>query len=136
MTKRTFHISRLKPSVFQGAFDFEAVSKRQTPVLAIEHPAERIMFTVLLVVLGLFICAYFYLVVASVLNVIARKQADATSADLQQSIGSLEQQYFALSQSITPQEASQMGLAPIQQTQYVYRPGNAAAAVASAARAI
>jgi len=135
MTKQTFHISRLKPSIFQGKLDFDAVSKRQTSILAVEHPAERIMFVLLIVVLGALFCGYFYFVVGSVLNVIARKEADATSATLQESIGNLEQQYFGLSQALTPQEATDMGLAPIKQTQYVYRPGNAAA-VASAIHAI
>ena len=135
MTKRTFHISRLKPSIFQGKLDFDAVSKRQTSILAVEHPAERVAFTVLIVILAPLICAYFYFVVASISHVIARKEADTNSAALQESIGGLEQQYFALSQSLTPQEATQMGLTPVKETQYVYRPGNSAA-VASAVHAI
>jgi hypothetical protein len=108
--------------------DFDAVSKRQTQVLAVEHPAERLAFTLLIALLAVLFFAYFYFVVASVFNVIAEKQADAKSTNLQGSIASLEQQYFSLSQSLTPQEATALGLAPVQQTQYVYRPGNAAAA--------
>jgi hypothetical protein len=123
-----FHISKLKPSVFQGRFDFEAVSKRQTQVLAVEHPAERFAFTILIAILAVLFCAYFYFVIASVFNVIGEKQADTKSANLQGSIASLEQQYFSLSQSLTQQEAAAMGLTPVQNTQYVYRPGNAAAA--------
>ena len=126
MTKR-FHISTLKPSIFQGRLDFDAVSKRQTQVLAIEHPAERIAFTAMIVLIAILFCAYFYFVVGSVFNVIGEKQADTRSSGLQSSIAVLEQQYFALSQSLTPQAAAAMGLAPIRDTQYVYRPGNAAA---------
>jgi hypothetical protein len=135
MTKRTFHISHLKPSIFQGRLDFDAVSKKRTSALAIEYPAERVAFVLFAVVLGVLVFAYFYFVVASVLNVISRKEADASATTLQESIGSLEGQYFALSQSLTPQEASDMGLAPVKETQYVYRPGNAAE-VASAVHAI
>lgn len=131
MGKKKFHISKLKPTALQGAFDFEAVSRRQTQMLAIEHPAERYAFLFLVSVLGILICAYFYFVVGSVFNVIAERTADAQSAQLQGTIGSLEQQYFALSQTLTPQAASNMGLAPIKNTQYVYRPGNAADAQTS-----
>lgn len=127
MTKR-FHISKLKPSIFQGKLDFETVSKQQSRVLAVEYPAERIMFALLLTVLGILFFAYFYFVIGSVFNVIGEKQADAASANLQGSIATLEQQYFSLSQALTPEAASAMGLAPVQSTQYVYRPGNAAAA--------
>ncbi len=127
MTKKSFHISRLKPSIFQGAFDFEAVSNKRTQALAVEYPAERIAFTLLVALLGILICAYFYFVIGSVFNVIAEKQADTGSSNMQGTIASLEQQYFALSQTLTPQAASDMGLAPIKSTGYVYRPGNAAA---------
>lgn len=130
MTKR-FHISKLKPSIFQGRLDFDAVSKKQTRALAVEYPIERLAYPILLVLLAVLFCAYFYFVTVSVFNVIGEKQADATSANIQGSIASLEQQYFSLSQSLTPQAASEMGLAPVQNTEYVYRPGNAAAAPSS-----
>lgn len=132
---RKFHISKLKPSIFQGSFDFEAVSKRQSQVLAIEYPAERLAFSALTIILAILICAYFYFVSASVLNVIGEKQADARSANIQGSIASMEQQYFALSQQLTPQAATALGLSPVQNTQYVYRPGDAAV-VATAQRVI
>jgi len=127
MTRKSFHISKFKPSIFQGAFDFEAVSNKRAHALAVEYPAERIAFTLLIALLGILICAYFYFVIGSVFNVIAEKQADSSSANMQGSIASLEQQYFALSQALTPQAATDMGLAPVQNTQYVFRPGNAAA---------
>ena len=131
MKKAALHISKFKPSIFQGRLDFEAVSKRQTSILAVEYRAERVIFTILAVLLCALIFGYFYFVTGSVFNVIAEKQADAQSANMQGTIGSLEEQYFSLSQSLTPQTATDMGLAPVQNTQYVYRPGNAAAAAAS-----
>lgn len=126
MSKRTFHISKLKPSVFQGSFDFETVSKKQTRALAIEYPAERAAFAILVGALALLICAYFYFVIASVFNVIGERQADAEASGLQGTIASLEEQYFALSQALTPEEASDLGLTPVKETSYVYQPGNAA----------
>jgi hypothetical protein len=128
MRKAALHISKFKPSIFQGRLDFDSVSKRQTAVLAVEYPLERIAFTILIMLLAGFICAYFYFVAASVFNVIGEKQADAQSANMQGSISSLEQQYFSLSQSLTPQTATALGLSPVQSTTYVYRPGNAAEA--------
>jgi hypothetical protein len=131
MRKAALHISRFKPSIFQGRLDFDAVSKRQTSVLAVEYPLERIAFTILMAILAACICAYFYFVIGSVFNVIGEKQADAQSAHMQGSISTLEQQYFSLSQGLTPQAASALGLAPIKSTSYVYRPGNAAEAPSS-----
>ena len=101
---------------------------KQISILAVEYPIERVAFLVLSGMLAILFCAYFYLVVASVLNIIARKEADASAATMQGTIGSMEEQYFALSQQITPQAAAQAGLTPIAQTQYVYRTGNAAIA--------
>src|ERR1700733_11667719 len=66
MRKAALHISKFKPSIFQGRLDFEAVSKRQSAVLAVEYPLERILFTMLMILLVGFICAYFYFVAASV----------------------------------------------------------------------
>ncbi|HUO50047.1 MAG TPA: hypothetical protein VMU25_00525 [Candidatus Paceibacterota bacterium] len=135
MTKR-FRIKNITPSALQGRIDFDAVAKREMRVLAAEHPAERIALKVLLVLLAVLLFAYFYFVVASVLNIIARKEADAQASKIESAVGNLEQQYFALSQSITPQAAQDLGLAPVEQTQYVYRPGNAASADTAYSHAI
>jgi hypothetical protein len=128
MSKTALRISKYKPSAFQGRFDFDAVSKKKISILANEYPTERIVFLALFGFLAILFCAYFYFVSASVLNIIARKEADAQSARMQGSIGSLEEHYFALSQAITPEAAANLGLTPIARTQYVYRPGNAAIA--------
>lgn len=131
MKKAALHISRFKPSIFQGRLDFENVSKRQTTVLAMEYSFERFAFPILSTILVVLVFAYFYFVIGSVFNVIGERQADAQSGNLQSSISSLEQQYFALAQDLTPQTAAAMGLTPIKNTTYVYRPGNAAAAPSS-----
>jgi hypothetical protein len=122
MTKRLLKISRYKPSILQGKFEFSAGS---SPVsLSLEHPRERLMLHTLGFLLALLVCAYLYFVTASVLNVIARKEALAQVNTIQGQIGSLEQHYLVLSQAANPQEASALGLTPLGKIQYVYRPGN------------
>ena len=109
---------------------------KQLSILAIELPFERRAFTVLASILGLLCLCYLYFVAASVMNIVARKEADARASAAQGAIGSLEQSYFNLSQSLTPSSAVALGLAPVTETAYVYRPGNAASANISSHGAI
>ena len=117
--KHLLKISKYRPSIFQGKFDFS---------LSMEHPIERLIFRALTVFLIALVCGYLYFVSASVLNVIARKDALAQVAVIQGSIGGLEQQYFKLSQAVTPQSGQALGLSPVGQPKYVYRPGNVTSA--------
>lgn len=95
-------------------------------ILSIEHMYERVAFRVLFALLGIILCGYLYFVGASVLNIIARKEATRTTASLQGTIAGLEKQYFVLSESVTPQSGAALGLAPVSDTDYVYRPGSTA----------
>lgn len=88
-----------------------------------EHPFEQTALKALVAVLGLSICAYLYFVCASVLNVMAQREANRTAQASETSIGTLEQQYFALSHEVTEENAEIIGLVPIAKTDYVYRPG-------------
>jgi hypothetical protein len=74
------------------------------------------------------LCGYLYFVGASVLNIIARKEASRSSVALQSSIARLEKQYFVLSEAVTPTTGASLGLSHVQETNYVYRPGATAAA--------
>ena len=116
-------ISKHRPSVFQGRLSLAAASKPRV-ALAVEHPAERFISRALIALLVVLALWYLYFVSASVLNIMARKEAMAQSASIEASIGSLEGQYFALQQSITPQSAIGLGLSPVESTDYVDRPGN------------
>jgi len=89
-----------------------------------EHPLESKVVRVLVALLLVSIFAYLYFVGASILNIIARKEALAKSAQLTTSIGKYEKDYFAISQSITPDAGSQLGLLPVGKTAYVYRPSS------------
>ncbi len=126
MTSRSnIQISKYAPSIFQGKIAFAA--PRQFS-LTIEHPAERIAFRVLAGALLLLGLTYLYFVSATVLNVVARRQASVQSTKLATDVSLLESQYFAASEDVKPENAGELGLVPVAHTAYVYRPGNAAAA--------
>lgn len=131
MGKRAYEkISKYRPSLFQGKFDFSLAGQagRRGFSLAYEHPMERLMQSGLFAVLIFLACLYLYFITATVLNVIARKDALGKVARIQGSIGGLEQEYFALSGEVNPASAKGLGLAPVSNTSYVYRPGNVGAA--------
>ncbi len=127
---RIMKISRYKPSVFQGKLNFSPVAQLS---FTAEHSLERAALRGICALLIVLACAYLYFVTASVLHVMARREALAKVDAIQGSIGALEQNYFALSQSITPQEGALLGLAPVSDTSYVYRQSNTigAATIAS-----
>ncbi len=125
MGTRIHKISKHVPSIFQGRLDFSAREREMS--LSMEHPLERVLVRVLSMVLIALVCGYLYFVSASVLNVMARREALAQVNNIQGAIGGLEQQYFVLSQAVRPEMGVSLGLSPVLQTQYVYRPGNVGA---------
>ncbi len=92
-------------------------------ILSLEYSYERVAFRVLFAILGVILCGYLYFVGASVLNIIARKEASRASVSLQSSIAGLEKQFFALSEGVTPETGSSLGLTSVNATDYVFRPG-------------
>ncbi len=126
MGTRIHKISKYAPSIFQGKFDFSSVQRDVS--LSLEHPVERIVLRVLSIFLLAAIAGYLYFVSASILNVIARKEALSRISVIQGSIGGLEQDYFELSSGIRPESGPSLGLGPIKNQSYVYRPGNVGAA--------
>lgn len=100
-------------------------------ILTAEHPAERRVFVALVAMLAVLLAGYLYCVSASVLNVIARKEAVAKSASLESAIGALEQEYFSYANDVTPATGATLGLAPVVETSYVHRPGAVASAISS-----
>lgn len=126
MGKRAYQkISKYKPSLFQGKFEF---SPSRGFSLAYEHRMERVLHSGLVALLVALACLYLYFISATVLNVIARKDALGKVARVEGTIASLEQRYFALSKEVNPGQAAAVGLAPVFDTSYVYRPGNVGAA--------
>lgn len=126
MRARIHKISKYAPSIFQGKFDFSSAQRGAS--LSLEHPRERLALRVLSLVLVVVICGYLYFISASILNVIARKSALSSVAVIQGTIGGSEQRYFELSSGIRPESGSLLGLVPVTDQSYVYRPGNVGAA--------
>lgn len=126
MRTRIHKISKYAPSIFQGKLNFSSVQRDVS--LSLEHPGERIVLRVLSIFLIAAIAGYLYFVSASILNVIARKEALTRISVIQGSIGGLEQRHFELSSGISPESGPSLGLAPITDRSYVYRPGNVGAA--------
>lgn len=117
MGRRRIH----KPSIFQTQLQFPA--SRGTFALNSEHPLEHTAFRVLFGILFILICSYLYFVSSSVLNVIARKEALSKSTHLGTTIGAYEKDYFAISQTVKPEAGEPLGLFPVSNTAFVYRPG-------------
>lgn len=117
MGRRKIH----KPSIFQGQLQFPEGGG--TYILNTEHPLESTVLRVLLAVLLTLTFSYIYFVGASILNVIARKEALVETTRLSSTIGNIERDYFAMSSSVTPESGTALGLAPVSSTAYVYRPG-------------
>lgn len=129
MGSRILKISKYRPSVFQGSLAFSA--KRAGFSLTSEHPAERVLFRVLIIVLFGLVASYMYFVSASVLNVIARKEAITNMASLGSEVSLLERDYYTAAAAITPGEGARLGLTPVSNTRYVHRPGTVGAATIS-----
>lgn len=121
MTKKLLKISKYKPSILQGKFEFSVGA----PVsLSLEHPQERFLLHIFSVVLVALVGLYLYFVVSSIMNTMVRGEALAEIAGIQSSIGSLESRYLALTEGVTPEDGKALGLTPVKGTQYVYRPAS------------
>ncbi len=126
MSKTALRISKHIPSVLQQSMDF---SGGRTFSLSIEDPMEPILLRIALALIVALLFGYLYFVSNSVLNVMARKEALVGISNVQSSISSMEQNYFALAKGVTPSAGTDLGLAPVANTAYVYRAGNTAAAI-------
>ncbi|RJQ35057.1 hypothetical protein C4556_00900 [Candidatus Parcubacteria bacterium] len=121
MGTRIHKISRYKPSIFQGSLRLS--TERGGFSLTVEHPAERVLFKTLIAALALLTVGYVYFVSASVLNVIARKDAVRETASLESKVSLLERDYYAATAALTPSSGERLGLSPVSNTRYVHRPG-------------
>ena len=110
-----------RPSPFQGVLQFPTVTGNVS--FAAEHPLERIAYRALIVGIGMCAVVYVYCVVASVLNITALKYAVRESAVSQSAIGVLEEQHFVMSRNLTVDTSAQLGLARVESSSFVYRPG-------------
>ena len=134
MSKHLQRISKYRPSALQGTLRLEVARPRAR--LSQEQAWEPHTRSILSIALIVLTAAYLYFVAASIMNVIARTEAMREMQTIQSAIAGMEQRYFALRDSVTPQEASSLGLSQVKNAQYVYVPGNAASAGTVAADAI
>lgn len=86
-----------------------------------EHFLEPILRRVLVVVAALAIAAYIYCVSASVVHIIARKDAEVALARTSSSVALLESKYFDLSSKVTREHATDLGLVPIDDARFIAR---------------
>lgn len=96
--------------------------KARTTILTMEHPLEPVFRKGLFAAFFVLVLLYLYLVFASVLNVIASKEASSNAARLEGVVGTREQEYLAMSQFVTPETGAEIGLAPVETPTYVVRP--------------
>ena len=125
MRARIQKISKYAPSIFQGRIDFSASPNRsgRSFSLTLEHLSERLFARLFLGALAILSIAYVYFVSASIMNVIARKEALDESASLASAVSVLEREYFAALEGINPEDGARLGLTPVSTTVYVRRPG-------------
>ena len=100
---------------------------RSSAVFHTPLPWEESGLRLLWVLLASVAVGYVTLVSMSIVNVIARKEATDEASSLSTIVGQLERDYFALSQDLTAQSGSSLGLAPVSQTHYVHAPGSVGA---------
>jgi hypothetical protein len=116
--------SKNQLSLFQKARE---LPRRE--IRAAAYAGEPYMLHALSLVLALCVCAYLYFVGISIMNVIVSREASVESERLQSIVGNLEEQYFTLAKTVTPESAGQFGLVAGADASFVRRGGAVAANV-------
>lgn len=87
---------------------------------------EHLVVRALIMALFMCVAAYLYFVGVSIMNVIGSREASIESERLQSIVSTLEEEYFALSKSISPENGVGLGLSKTSATSFVRRPGGVA----------
>lgn len=98
-------------------------------VLHMSLPLEERAVQALGFVIACLVVGYIVFVSMSVVNVIASKEAADKISALRASVSQLENDYFALSDTVTADSGALLGLAPVSKTNYVSRTGTVGAAI-------
>lgn len=93
----------------------------KTTALSIEYPYEVHLFRALVGAIALIVVLYIYFVFSSIFNIMAERVADAQSTQIQNSIATLEDSYFQVSQAITPSTQGDLGLTTMDKPAFVNR---------------
>ncbi len=97
-------------------------------VLHMSLPLEERAVQALSLTIACLVVGYIVFVSMSVVNVIASKEATDKISALRASVSQLENDYFALSDTVTAESGVALGLAPVSKTNYVSRTGTVGAA--------
>ncbi len=97
-------------------------------VLHMSLPLEERAVQALGAVIACLVVGYIVFVSMSVVNVIASKEAADKISALRASVSQLENDYFALSDTVTKDSGVALGLTPVSKTNYVSRTGTVGAA--------
>ena len=111
-------------SLFQKA---KELPKHHVRVAA--YAGESYVLQTLIFMFVLCVAGYLYFVGLSILNVIGSREASVDSDRLQAVVGTLEQEYFELSKSITPEVGATYGFVPTKTQAYVRSASNVASNV-------
>ena len=111
-------------SLFQKA---KELPKHHVRVAA--YTGESYVLQTLIFMFVLCVAGYLYFVGLSILNVIGSREASVESDRLQSVVGNLEQEYFELSKSVTPDVGASFGLVPTKSQAYVRSASNVASNV-------
>lgn len=102
-----------------------------TPSSEVLHtalPREEAAIRLLSVTLFVLVLTYITLVSMSIVNVIARTEAEEHIVSLRATVGELEHDYFALAEGVTAENGDELGLTAVSDIHYVHTPGATAAA--------
>jgi hypothetical protein len=121
MKSPTHKISKHTPSLFQGRLSFPGPG-----VMSFEFPVEMYVRRTLFFALSLLLVGYLYAVCATVLNIVARKEAIALAEQKAQVVASLEKEYFASVKKLTIEDGASLSLKPVEATSFVRIPAHTA----------
>ena len=94
-----------------------------TWIATVEHPLEAHARTVFSVCLAVGVVLYVYFVGASIVNLMARKEAFTAAAQTSAMVSDLEQQYLTLSHGLTSEQGTAIGLHVVTPLAYVHTLG-------------
>ena len=104
-------------------FSFRDRTIRRNSVFVNALPREESAIRFLGVALVLLVFAYIFFVSLSIVNVIARKEANDETKALRSIVGQLERNYFTLSHGVQAADGKGLGLTGVSDTEFIHRPG-------------
>jgi uncharacterized membrane protein YjgN (DUF898 family) len=96
--------------------------KENNIVIKVEaYSGEHLLLRSLMIALAVCVAAYLYFVGLSIMNVISHREASVESDRLRSSVSRLEEDFFALSNAISPSMGANLGLVTVSDSTFVRR---------------